>query len=117
MPPDPSAIELRLQSLANWALAGLVIIIVFVLAGTSFMLWQAYKIGQQGAQLQAVAIETHASLCALKQELRVRKESTERLIAANPDGIPGIPRPVLDQTLVNYETTLQTLGILSCSSP
>jgi hypothetical protein len=59
--------------------------------------------------------EAHDGLCALKQDLIVRVESSRDFLVEHPKGIPGIPASVIRNGIKNQEATLRSLAHLHCN--
>lgn len=70
------------------------------------------------AQLEELAVETNAALCAFKSNLEQRALDAEQYIADVQDGkrevIPGITIADLQRSLFNQQQTLDALEELSC---
>jgi hypothetical protein len=78
------------------------------------LVWQAAAVGRNAERLEQVATETHDSLCALKNDIERRRSAGLKFVKENPDGIPGISRAQLDQSLSSQKSTLDALGVLDC---
>jgi hypothetical protein len=61
--------------------------------------------------------DTNAALCTLRNDLQIRVNQTEEFLRENPDGLPGIPRAALDQSLTNQRNTIKALEQLECPPP
>lgn len=103
-----SEADRKLSSLQTWVTAGMCFIIVFAVTVMAVMVWQAVR-------LSNVANESHAALCAFKNDIERRHEAAVRFVKENPDGIPGISRAQIDQSLDTQQDTLDALGVLVCS--
>jgi hypothetical protein len=87
---------------------------VVLLLAVIFALWF-----NQDRGLKAVAAETHAALCALKNDLAGRKARSEEFLADVHAGrrprIEGISDNDLRRSIDNQQDTLDVLSELSCS--
>lgn len=107
-------IEEKLARLQAWGTAGLACIVAMAVSTTGLMLWLMVESGQQARRIREAALSTNHALCAFKADLQVRHDGLVEFIADNPHGIPGITRPMLDQSRRNYESTLESLNDLRC---
>lgn len=57
---------------------------------------------------------THAALCALRENVRIRRDRAVEFLIKNPEGIPGIPRPLIQQSIDDRNQTLFSLRLLRC---
>jgi hypothetical protein len=57
---------------------------------------------------------THNSLCTLVADLHDRVDGTKKFLSEHPDGIPGVPKQTLLDSLANQERTLVSLKGLKC---
>jgi hypothetical protein len=57
---------------------------------------------------------TLVALCALRDDIDLRIESSTKFLAEHPQGIPGIPASLIRQGLVNSKRTRTTLNVLDC---
>ena len=103
-----------LQTIVSWGLGVVVALSISMVGG---MLWLTSSSFNQAAELRDVATETHSALCTLKNDIKVRHDAGVKFVNENPDGIPGISRAQLDQSLNSQRDTLRALGVLDCSTP
>jgi hypothetical protein len=78
-----------------------------------FTLALVFRVQDQN-RLDQIATSTNEALCALKQDLQRRYDSGTEFLASNPDGIPGITRATIQQSLENQRRTLLALRQLDC---
>lgn len=59
------------------------------------------------------------ALCALQDDLERRIEAGQQFLLDHPDGIPGIPRTTIEQSLANQAQTLNAIGpyLSDCPRP
>lgn len=60
------------------------------------------------------ASATSHALCALRTDLQTRVQSSRDFLRSNPNGIPGIPVSVIQDSIVNQESSIRALSSLSC---
>jgi hypothetical protein len=70
--------------------------------------------GVQRNRLEEVATSTADALCTFRADLQARYDNGIKFLVDHPDGIPGIPVEVLQQTLENQRKTLRSLKDLPC---
>lgn len=58
---------------------------------------------------------TTGALCALRGDLERRVQTSKDFLIDHPNGIPGISRKMILQSLANQEATIHALRGLSCS--
>ncbi|HSE44960.1 MAG TPA: hypothetical protein VLA89_06495 [Gemmatimonadales bacterium] len=108
----------RLTWMINWAGAFL---LFFVVSMTALMLWQAFRLGSTTNEVKNVAITTHDSLCAFKQDLQTRYDSGSKVLNQHPEDpvrIYGlvVPRSQLVQSNQSQAATLESLSALDCDT-
>lgn len=112
-------LERKLGSLQAWVSGGLAFIVVFSITVTGLMFWQAYRLGQQAAEVKQVAVTTHDALCAFKLDLQRRYNDNRKLLRDHPEdpvrafGLE-IPRATLESSVANQKATLEALSIVRC---
>ncbi len=80
------------------------------------MLWQSYRLGEQAARIENIAITTHSSLCTFQADLSKRHAETVKFIKQNPGGFAGIDTDTLQRSADAQQATLDALarGGLRC---
>ncbi len=70
--------------------------------------------GRDQAALKQIATQTNDALCAFKTDLQRRYAAGAAFLNGHPDGIPGISRFDILQSLKNQKSTLTALKDLEC---
>jgi hypothetical protein len=98
---------------------GLAFIVVFAITVMGIMLWQSYRLGQEAEKVQHVATTTRGALCALRQDVKTRRDANLKLLRDHPEdpvlafGLE-IPRDTLLQSAAGQTSTLKALVTLDC---
>lgn len=58
--------------------------------------------------------QTTRALCALKDDVKRRAQSSRDYLTAHPNGAPGIPAKVIRDGIVNQQRTVDALRGLKC---
>lgn len=66
------------------------------------------------AELHRTQEQTGDALCTFRNDLQTRYDNGVKFLVDHPDGIPGIPAEVIQQTLKNQADTLKSLEGLPC---
>lgn len=85
-----------------------------LLAVVAVSLYVERRADRADARLEAIAVETHESLCALKNDLQRRHAAGVEFLQNNPTGIPGISAVDIQRSLENQRATLEALAGLDC---
>lgn len=116
-----SEVERSLSELQARTTFGLCFIVVFCVAVTSILVWFGMAQGRQAARLTEVAVQTHNSLCALKNDIRGRKDRAVAYLGENPRGLVSprtgevlITAALLRDSIDKQEATLSSLSALDC---
>ena len=56
----------------------------------------------------------NAALCVLKKDLEIRYQNGQKFLINNPNGIPGISKALLTQSLDQQAATINALEIVKC---
>lgn len=116
---DIQQAEAKLQSLTWLVTAAAAFILVFVVSMTGLMLWQAARLGGTSAEIQNVAITTHDSLCALKEDIQRRHDAGVKYLADHPNQDPilgDVPRATIEKSVSDQQHTLDSLSGLDCDT-
>lgn len=87
----------------------LLLVWIVVFTGLTF-----YAIGSN-RQVAEEGQEAHDALCVFRGDLERRYELGLQFVADNPNGIPGLPRRTLDNSLAGQKRTIDALETLDCS--
>jgi hypothetical protein len=68
------------------------------------------KLARVTQQLQGTTL----ALCALRDDVERRVQSSQNFLAEHPNGIPGIPARTLRDSINNQQRTIDALSILKC---
>jgi len=120
-----TALERSLARYQGFVTFGLCFIVVFAVTVSAVMLWSAYRIGQQSERLNNIALTTHNSLCALRNDMKTRYDDGVKFLADNPSGLLSpsnheiiIPAALLQANVQNQKAALAALaaGGLQCEA-
>jgi hypothetical protein len=103
VPPSPRLVQ---ALLAGAALGLLLLVALIILALTHVTDLSTTVAANQRADTNA--------LCALRADLQTRVSTTQDFLLKHPNGIPGIPAPVLRSGIVNEQRTILALSPISC---
>lgn len=109
---DDLTIAEQLQlALRNLTIA--TVVVYLVLIGFGILGW--VEAANRRSDLAQVVRSTNSALCALRIDLEVRVASSEDFLVAHPEGIPGISRADIEQSISNQLRTITALASLECS--
>lgn len=80
---------------------------VFILTVLGFVIQRNHQLAAEGAQ-------AHHVLCVVKSDYRQRLLDGEQFLRDHPNGIPGIPKAVIQNSVFNQRRTYEAMGSLSC---
>jgi hypothetical protein len=118
---DDTAVALSksLQRYQAIVVGGLAFVVMFALTVMGALIFLAFSVGHQAAEVRNVAVTTHTSLCALRHDLAVRLQGNDKLLRDHPEdpirayGLE-IPRATIIQSRDGQKATLTTLKGLNC---
>lgn len=107
------------RSLARYqalVVAGLCFIVVLAVTIMGIMLYLSFSLGAQREKLASVAVETHTALCALRNDMEVRRTASIKLLKEHPgeEFIFSIPRSYVESGVANQTAALNALEVLKC---
>ena len=73
-----------------------------------------YRTHESREVIARVAIRTGEALCSFKTDIERQVKASEKFLKDHPDGIPGIPAPLIKQGIDNRKQTLASLKPLEC---
>jgi hypothetical protein len=107
-------VEQRLHLYARLQATLASIIVGFSLMALLLSLYLYMENNDQQRELEAVAVETHGALCALKEYLETRVENTENILAKHSGALSGVQRDIIVTTLDDQKSTLAALRVVNC---
>jgi hypothetical protein len=119
--PDDAVAKLS-RSLNRYqaiVVGGVAFVVVFAVTVMGVMLWQSFRLGQEAAKVENVAVTTHDALCAFTGDLKTRYTANVKLLRDHPeDPIRAFglefPRATLVNSTTGQKATLDSLKGLSC---
>jgi predicted negative regulator of RcsB-dependent stress response len=96
------------------ARAGMWVYAALVLIGAFSIALIGWQLREQNQQIDEVAMANQQALCALRNDLERREETTERFLQEHPNGIPGISSQQLQESLENQRRTIRALRFIEC---
>jgi hypothetical protein len=95
---------------------GIATVVLYVaLAGLGVYFYLDAAAGRE--RIAEVTENTNVALCSLRGDLERRVATSIAFLEANPEGIPGIPVQVIQQSITSQQQTITALAILECSDP
>ena len=88
--------------------------VVIVMLSSIILFIMAQSNAATQRRLEQVSTETHGALCTLKLDIRTRYENGREFLEKHPQGIEGISREEIKQSLENQLSTLRALDTLEC---
>lgn len=71
---------------------------------------------QQNRHLARDGKQAHDGLCVLKDDYRHRVRDSKEFLILHPNGIDGISRSAILNSIANLQATIDALNIIHCSS-
>ncbi len=101
MPDSTEQLTTSLGRYQAYVVGGLAFIVLFAISMMGVMLYLAFAQGHQAAKLEAVARETHGSICALYQQNVVANREARSVLEESPRGLLNTHGDVIiDATLI-----------------
>jgi len=88
--------------------------VLLYLAMAGALVYVRHDSAQHRDALAREANRTRVALCTLRGDLERRVSTSREFLAANPNGIPGIPATTLKQSISNQQATVDALAALRC---
>ena len=106
---EPKATILAaIASLRRWTV--ILYVALAVVALTTFIV-RSYDL----AHVEQNANQNRTALCALREDLHRRVQSSVRFLENNPGGITGISGAEIRESIRNQRATIHTLKVIDCS--
>jgi len=98
---DTSSLARSLGRYQAMVVGGLCFIILFAISIMGVMLYLSFSVGAQSARLEAIASQTHNTLCALYNQNTTANREARKLLVDSPAGLVDNRGNVLiDATLI-----------------
>ena len=120
MPLETKQAADRLATLSTLVVAGLAFILVFAVTSMAMLAWLAFTVSGNTHQIQENANANTTALCALRRDIRLRRDGSVRYLADHPDGLTDkygtvlISKAQLEKSIRDQTATLNALVSLNC---
>lgn len=96
----PSKTAQSIKKTLYWLIAATVVLYLGV-AGLTFFVWSQ-------------SAKNTDALCSVRHDAEKRVQQGNKFLTENPNGIPGISPKLLQQSVDNAQSTVNSLAILHC---
>lgn len=90
-------------------------LIVFLTVVAVIGIYTRGAVNAVDTRARAEAASTHNSLCTFRADLEKRADQSQAFLDDHPEGFPGIPAPVIQNSIDNQRRTLDSLRSLNCA--
>jgi hypothetical protein len=110
----------RLNTLSAMVVGGLAFLVIFSISIMGLLVWLAFTVSGNTHQIQENANANTTALCALRRDIKLRRDGAVTYLADHPDGLTDkygnvlISKAQLAKSIHDQTATLNSLVGLNC---